>query len=376
MSGGPIERIHLLGADAPRPPSNRTIYADGSADADFRPGVDVELSHWVPSTTPARWAADSSTEICVRFVADQPDEHYDLAVNNHADVDGILSLFVLTHGDLALAHRDTIVGAAEMGDFWAAGDRPAFRLFQEIVLTVGRASAAGWELADLYSAAFDVAVGVLTDGHPEPEAVATGWQVLEGGRARIDTGEVAVETFGERLVSYRLPRLDTEGLASALVVAPFNVPVDDAVWLWPHTRNRDHGQHAQVVSVDTADGWLHDLWLPGYSWAYTPDRWPVPGLVSTGDSNAWLVDDPELDDAVARLQGLERADGRWRVADQLTPFTCLEGRGFPVVAAFVDDTGTPAASSLDPDTVAAAFAPAFSDGRAPQSMRATVANEQ
>jgi hypothetical protein len=358
-STGPVDRIHLLGEDDARPPATRTIYADGSADADFRAGVDLELSHWVPSTTPARWEADTSTEICLRFVADPPADHFELAVNNHADVDGVLSLFVLTHGDLALAHRDAIVGAAEMGDFWAAASRPAFRLFQEVVLTIGRASARGWALVDLYAAAFDVAVGVLTDRHPEPESVAAGWRVLEEGHARIDSGDVAVETVGERLVSYRLPRLDDADRARALLVAPFNVPIDDAVWLWPQTRNRDHGQQAQVVSVAAAEGWFHDLWLPGYSWARTPDRWPVPGLVSTGDSNLWVVDHPPLDDAAAALQDLEGGAGRWRVADRLTPFTCLAGRGFPVVAAFVDETGAPAASSLDPDTVASAFAPAF-----------------
>ena len=57
--------VHLEGSRRPRPRSARTIYCDGSHDAAFRPAVDLELSHWVPNLTPARYKADTSTEICM-----------------------------------------------------------------------------------------------------------------------------------------------------------------------------------------------------------------------------------------------------------------------------------------------------------------------
>jgi hypothetical protein len=55
-----------------------------------------------------------------------------VAVNNHVDVDGILSVYVLVHGNHALAHRPAIIEAAEMGDFWGWGGVPAQRVFQGI----------------------------------------------------------------------------------------------------------------------------------------------------------------------------------------------------------------------------------------------------
>lgn len=85
-----IDRFHVLDPSAILPPVERIVCADGSADGSFRASQDLELSHWVPNRTPARWAADTSTEICLRFAADPPSERYEVAVNNHADVDGLL----------------------------------------------------------------------------------------------------------------------------------------------------------------------------------------------------------------------------------------------------------------------------------------------
>jgi hypothetical protein len=53
-----------------------------------------------------------------------------VVVNNHVDVDGILSVYVLLQCDHALANRQTLIEAAEMVDFWGWGEPPARRLFQ------------------------------------------------------------------------------------------------------------------------------------------------------------------------------------------------------------------------------------------------------
>ncbi|HEY6510759.1 MAG TPA: DUF6687 family protein, partial [Burkholderiaceae bacterium] len=129
--------VHLEGSRRPRPRSDRTIYCDGAHDAAFRPGIDLELSHWVPNLTPARYKADTSTAICLRFVADSSRERgFELAVNNHVDVDGTLALFVLSQPELALTHRTLLVQVAEMGDFQGWGDPPAQRLYQALVLNL------------------------------------------------------------------------------------------------------------------------------------------------------------------------------------------------------------------------------------------------
>src|SRR5262245_20719896 len=110
MTLNPAMPIHIEGSRRPQPASARTLYCDGTHDTAFRPDSDLELSHWVPKLTPARYKADTSTEICLNFVADPARERgFDLAVNNHVDVDGLLSLFVVSHAELALAHRERLV---------------------------------------------------------------------------------------------------------------------------------------------------------------------------------------------------------------------------------------------------------------------------
>jgi len=127
-------KIHIEGSRGARPPSRRTLYCDGSADPPFREGLDIELSHWIPNRTPAKYKADSSTEIALNFVADaQRGSGFDLVVNNHVDVDGLLALYGVVQGEAALPHRHTLVQAAEMGDFWAWGDAPAQALFDGLL---------------------------------------------------------------------------------------------------------------------------------------------------------------------------------------------------------------------------------------------------
>jgi uncharacterized protein DUF6687 len=361
MTRAVVDGFFVIGSAGLRPPAERILYADGSAGPEFRAGTDLELSHWVPNTTPSRWAADTSTEICLRFAADPPSERYRLAINNHVDVDGILSVFALAHSPLALEHRAVVVGAAEMGDFYAGVDRAAFRLAHELTLLISESRARKRDAQETYAKAFEIARGVLTGERPEPEAVGSAWAILERGRERIDAGEVRAERFGEHFVAFTIPHLSESDLARALRVPPFNPLIDESVWLWPHSRNHDHGQCVQLVSVLADDGWFHDLWLPGYVWAETPDRWRVPGLRSTGDSNVWSIEHPALFEQVSTLRTLERNRGRWGLAETFMPFHALEGRGFPVIASFVDPAGAPAASSLEPRTVASILAPAFAD---------------
>lgn len=357
-----VPRIFVLGSERPRPASERTLYVDGSAGSGWRDDVDLELSHWVPTRTPARWAADTSTEICMRFLEDPPADAatYDVAINNHVDVDGILSLFTLAHPDVALAHRDVVVGAAEMSDLAAGVDRPAFVLAQELTLAMGGFGGLGRDPLDTYEAAFTVALDVLAGTRPETPSVTAGWDLLEEQAARLGT-EVAVGEVTARLVAYRLPTLSGDERDAALAVAPFNAVIDDSVWLWPHVRNRVHGQTAHLVSVPLDDGWAHDLWLPGYVWAHTPDRWRPAVLEDMGSSNTWKIRSDALTAAVADLQADERSPGTWVLADEVDPFAAVPGRAFPVILSFLDDGSRPTPSSHPPDHVADRLAAAFGD---------------
>ena len=92
------------------------------------PGAGLDLSHWQGNRTPQQYKADTSTEIALRFVVSpEAAEQWAtaVAVNNHFDTDGALSVWVLLEPERALTRRDLLIAAAEAGDFdeWPALDR-------------------------------------------------------------------------------------------------------------------------------------------------------------------------------------------------------------------------------------------------------------
>jgi hypothetical protein len=348
-------RFYIQGSREPRPDARGVIYCDGDIDDRFRAGVDLELSHWIPNRTPAPYKADTSTEICMGFVAGGGHRGYDLAINNHVDVDGTLAMYTLVHGERALAHRETLVQAAEMGDFWAWGEPPAQAVFQSLTLLIRRLGAEQLDAHAIYQRAFDH-VTALLDGRADA-AVEPGLAALNESVGLIAGGDVARAVVGERLARYAIPRKLAgagDDLARALRVPGFNAPLAADCLVWPQARARLDRERLHLVSVETDAGWHHDLWDPGYAWAETPRSWRPPGLAAQGDSNVHVLDHPALAAAVDDLARRERGAGQWTLARRVTPFSSLDGRGFPVVLAFLADA-RPAASSLSPDTVAAAL---------------------
>jgi len=357
-----IPRYHLTGSPEPRPESARTVFADGSADEGFRESVDLELSHWVPNRTPERWKADTSTEICLRFVSDPPTESYELCVNNHLDTDGVLSLWVLTHGAEAPAHAATLVGAAEMGDFSACAPLPAQRLFLGITRVMEAAEAEGWDKGRAYAEAFDRIPGLLADEGSEDPRVTEGLEVLERSIERIESSEVLVAEIAPRLTLFRYPMVSDEDRAAALRVPAFNEFPSDATFLWPQARNRFDGEKVQLVCVPEAEGGSYfDLWYPGYMWAETPHRWRAPGFESASSTNGYRYRHPPLEEAVATLRAEEPGPGRWVLAEELSPFSSLPGRGFPVVLSCLDEQDRPCPSQLEDQRVAALLEPVFGE---------------
>jgi Family of unknown function (DUF6687) len=84
------------------------------------PGSGLDLTHWQGNHTPARYKADTSTEIALNFVVspEARDKWVNaVAVNNHFDTDGVLSVWTLLDPAGALARRDLLIAAAEAGDF-------------------------------------------------------------------------------------------------------------------------------------------------------------------------------------------------------------------------------------------------------------------
>lgn len=341
--------LYLCGSRHPRPAARRVVFCDGSADTSFRNGVDLELSHWIPNRTPAAYRASSSTEICMRFAAARTGEPYDLVVNNHVDVDGMLSAFVLLHPELALQHRDAIVQAAEMGDFSAWGEIAAQRLFQVLALARQRLEAAKLDPQDIVLQCHALALRVL-GGEAFAEA-DEGLAALRAAVERIDAGAVGRTVLGARLVHFAIPAaLAAQDRDAALRLPPLDTPLDSRTLLPPQARARLDAERLQLVSVAVPAGWHFDLCYPGYSWADTEGLWRPPGLLPTGSSNLHHLIHAPLDLAAGELDRRESAAGSWTVARALSPFDALPGRGFPSVLAFTrDQLSVP--SALAPEVV-------------------------
>src|ERR1700722_3871325 len=130
----PEKRFYITGSNDHRPPSTCTVYVDGTAGDEFREGLDVELSHWMPNRTLDQYKAGTSTEICFKFLEDKDAAPYDLVVNNHLDMDGLLSVFVLAYPLEAMRSREILCDASKTGDFWAWSEGKGLKIFQELTL--------------------------------------------------------------------------------------------------------------------------------------------------------------------------------------------------------------------------------------------------
>jgi hypothetical protein len=340
-----------------RPASRRTVFADGTADATFRNEVDLELSHWIPNRTPRAFKADTSTEICMNFVA-SGDADYELVINNHADVDGVLSVFTLLHPATALAHRETIVSAATMGDFWGWGELPAQVLFQSLTEQIDTLTDAGADPQIVFERCLAHLNGLIDDGFADPDIEGT-LAPLTRSAEWVRDGTIPRTEHHDRFVHYEVPKHLVDGmLAAALRVPKFNAMISDEVLFWPHARARWDREKVQLVSIETPDGWYHDLWYPAYLWAETPDSWQAPGLKLDAATHGYKLSLAPLDEAARDLQKREANDAKWQVETDFSLLAPSLRRGFPVVLSVMNGN-SPAPSSLDPSAVATRLAKVF-----------------
>jgi len=357
-----IDRFLILDHDASRPDAENVVYCDGSGGEMFREDSDLDLSHWRPNRTPARYRADTSTEICFRFLDDPVPRAWMLAVNNHLDVDGILSVFTLVHSDQALANRRAIVQAAEMGDFWSWGEPPAQRLFQGLTLLMNRRTAEGRAIQSIYEEAFRRIPALLDQSDPESGEIERSLEPLRQGVRLIEAGAIRRADRGPRFAQYVIPSAVVgDELDRATYIPKFNERISRQALLWPQARAKWDDQRVCLVSVERADGWHHDLWFPGYLWADVENRWLIPGMNYRDGMESYDLNLPTFDLAIQELNDAEGGPGRWTIGAGAFMFHSKIQSQYPVVARVLDGRGDPAASNLDPDYVTAKLLPAFSD---------------
>lgn len=350
-----IDRFEILDSNSPRPDAERIIFCDGTGGAIFQPHSDLELSHWRPNGTPAEYRAGTSTEICFRFLEGPQPGTWTAAVNNHVDVDGILSVYTLVDGAHARAHRQTLIEAAEIGDFWGWGESAAQRVFQGVtrIMNSGRQGHA------VYSQAFERIPGLIEGTDAEFNQIEESLAPLRRGVELVERGGIARSLIAARLAHYIVPLALAENDERAAYVPEFNEAISDKATLWPQVRARWDAQRACLVSVERPSGWYHDLWLPGYLWADTEGLWRVPGLTYHDGMSSYDLDHPPLVAAWEELRRRETGAGKWALGGTRLPFGNELQSSFPLAGRFLDEQRRPAASRLSPEQVAGALAGVF-----------------
>jgi hypothetical protein len=346
-----IDRFEIVGHSDPRPKAERIIFCDGTGGSQFHADSDLELSHWRPNRTPTDYRAGTSTEIGFRFLDNPRPGTWTIAVNNHVDVDGILSVYALIHSENALAHRQTIIEAAEMGDFWGWGELPAQRVFQGVTLFIAR----GGSGQSIYEVAFRRIPALIDGSDAESRQIEDSLAPLRHGVELVEQGKIIRSTIGSQLAHYIVPLAVAGDDDERASYAPeFNEAISPKAFLWPHVRALWDAERICLVSTERNAGWFHDVYFPGYFWADTEGKWLLPGLTYHDGMSSYDLDNPRLVAAFEQLQRQEAASGRWGLGGTKLPFGDeLQGR-FPLVGRFLDEDGQPAASQLSPDRVATA----------------------
>ena len=350
-----IDHFEIVGHDSSRPEAEQIIFCDGTGGDIFQPETDLELSHWRPNNTPAEYRAGTSTEICFRFLDNQRPGSWTVAVNNHVDVDGILSVYVLVHTEHALAHRQTIIEAAEIGDFWGWGEAPAQRIFQGLtgLMTSG-------EGKSVYEQAFRRIPGLIDGTDPEVPQIDESLMPLRTGVELVEQGRICRSLTSNRLAHYIIPLAVAGNDDVRASYSPeFNEAISDKAVLWAQVRARWDSQRACLVSVERKSGWFHDLFFPGHLWADTEGLWRVPGLTYHDGMGSYDLDNPKLIAAFEMLQQQESASGQWGLGGTDLPFGKELQSRFPLIGRYLNEHGEVAVSRLSPDQVAKAFEGAF-----------------
>lgn len=331
------QEIAFYGEGSPggRPTSARTLYVDGTAGTSFRDGIDGELSHWHPNKTEDQYKAGTSTEICFKYLHLNKKRNYDLVVNNHLDVDGVLSVFVLTHPQAALAHEDVLIKAAEAGDFWGWSEGKAFHLFQELSLLFKKIGSQKKGLQESYQQCFELIVILLQKPNDTTEVE----KILLQQYAMVEEGKILREELNDRIVSYHVPREMTQGHDEGyLRTAKVSEPISQRLAFWPQVRNRQDAQKLQLVSIETEKATHYELYLPGYCWADTKGLWRPPGMVRVetmihGHTLHW----EGLSQVVAELNAHEPSTCCWNLFPRFAFLGSRNPRDFPIILSTVSE---------------------------------------
>lgn len=351
------KRFYIEGSSGARSQSHCSIYVDGTAGEDFREGIDVELSHWVPNRTEDRYKAGTSTEICFKFLIANEHHPYDLVINNHLDMDGLLSVFALAYPTVALQHREVLCAAAKAGDFWAWSTGKALKVFQEVTLLYQALGRQKVDLQKRYETCFEKILQILE----RPDEQTDTQSILEGQAALIEQGKIQRYDVTPRFVAYHVPKTLLQGRVDEFLRIPnFNEPLSQRLAFWPQVRNRWDEEKIQLVATETDNGIHYDLWYPGYIWADTEGLWRPPGVRLPEIAGGFqAIHWPELSKVIQELNRLETGLCEWQLFPGISFLGQENARGFPIIVATLDKNNQQKESHLPLNTVIGCFRDLF-----------------
>ncbi len=273
--------------------AGRVVHVDGSPIGESTP-KDLHLSHWPGNLTPAALMRDLSTEIAFAFL-DLPDaeraaliDGAEALVLNHYDTDGVCALFVLTHPDVARAHRELLNEVALSGDFFAVRSDRAYAIDVALRELGEKARDAG--AADPLAQKQSLVESALD---------RLGQWLQSDSDASADSAEAIATLMGDR---------------AALAAAAFDdlVYLDFGVWTGPAKVAFDPGRHAFF-----GDGRIDRALILGQSAGGTTARFVI-GTRSFFDVVTRPASErPDLTALCAKLQAMEPASsqGAWHHHD-------------------------------------------------------------
>ncbi len=292
--------LFLAAGQAPPP---RTLTVDCGV-----PGA-ASYSHWRGAPpTPPELLADTSTAIVCAAAVDPARwlAGFDHVANDHIDADGLLAMAAACRPDLAVTHRDLLIGAAESGDFNRWPGEPAFRLMLRVhqAIHAEMARGAGWQqrIADAVCSGLD---RLIADSQkPDPERDAEVAQVLDARRRLSAQEGFAVGLRSGLVVVTWRRRLGRPSDRFTAVHDPDDLPA----WALDAVAGP---ADFQLLGMHDGDGTIWQLDAPRHSWARTAT---LPTIV-------W----PDLAPLAARLQDQEPGSCTWlaRPAASRIGFVCL-----------------------------------------------------
>lgn len=224
----------------------------------------------------------------------RPDS-WTVAVNNHVDVDGILSIYALVHGEHALARRFTTRRFAGSRR-WSMGP---IRKFPRLKRRLARCGAAS---------SFSNKAGFLerSSGADWP-ITSFRWMWLTTTTRALPTSTASTRRFRKKPFSGR--KFVHVGMLRGSACFPSS------------------GEPAGFTT----------FCFPGYLWADTAGKWIVPGMTYHDGMASFDLDNSNLISAFEELQRQEVAFGRWALGGTNLPFAAELQDQFPLVGRFLSE---------------------------------------